>query len=339
MSAALINRGRRWFSASAVLFVVLCAGTIPPMLSDRPDAVARGVYFVLEAPLVFVALSLHYERAVKRQLGTTRMLFEAIGVAVVFGMLSASLFLALVGPIPGRHGHVWATLLFGALSGIVECAIWALGFVFPFAAADERLRAAEAERLRTAAELAQLRAQIEPHFLLNTLHAIAGLVTRQPKEARRLLGCLGDLLRDSLHDTDEMQTLDAEMTWLHRYAEILESRHSGALRFTWDIAPEARDVKVPRLLLQPLVENAVKHGALMRPGEGGEVCVRVSVDDDRQLICAIEDNGPGMPTKEARSGAFGIRSVRRRLELKYPDASLELESTAEGTRALVRLPS
>jgi LytS/YehU family sensor histidine kinase len=186
-----------------------------------------------------------------------------------------------------------------------------------------------------------LRSQLEPHFLLNTLNAIAGLVTQRPKEARRLLGCVGDLLRDSLHDPDEMQPLDRELTWLHRYTEILEARHAGALLFRWEIEDDARMSLVPRLLLQPLVENAVNHGALQR-SSGGVVTIRVRLEETEavgvQVVCEIEDNGPGMPDKGPRSGAFGLRSVNRRLALKYEGASLRFESNSSGTRSIVRLP-
>jgi signal transduction histidine kinase len=243
----------------------------------------------------------------------------------------------------------------GVVFGIFMCAVWALAFVYPFAAEDARMRSLEAEKLkleaeklkleaeklRSIAELARLRTQLEPHFILNTLNAIAGLVTQEPREARRLIACLGDLLRDALRDSDEVQTLGAEIAWLQRYAEILESRHAGSLSFRWEVADDAVEVLLPRLLLQPLVENAVKHGALRRRG-GGQVAVHASVtregDGPARLVCTIEDNGPGMPASPPRPGAFGLRSVRRRIELKYADGGLRLDSSPEGTRAIVELP-
>ena len=233
--------------------------------------------------------------------------------------------------------------------GLANFALWSLAFVLPFAVEDAQIRLLEgdklrleAEKLRTAAELARLRAHLEPHFLLNTLNAIAGLVADDPREARRLLVCLGDLLRDALKEEDEMQTLDEQVKWLRRYAEILEARHPGHLLFKWQIAEESRSVLLPRLLLQPLVENAVKHGALRRGGEG-QVTVRAELVGDgatsSKLVCVVEDNGPGIPDTETRSGAFGLHAVRRRLELKFPDqASLRLESSAAGTQSIVELP-
>ena len=118
------------------------------------------------------------------------------------------------------------------------------------------------------------------------------------RKARRLLACLGDLLRDVLSEAEEMQTLDEEIAWLRRYAEILESRHDGHLAFQWEIEEGARSVLIPRLLLQPLVENAVKHGAL-QCSRDGKVVVRACIvakdgEHPARLQCVVEDNGPGM---------------------------------------------
>jgi LytS/YehU family sensor histidine kinase len=90
--------------------------------------------------------------------------------------------------------------------------------------------------------------------------------------------------------------------------------------------------------LQPLVENAVKHGALGRK-DGGRIEVRAELVDAKKLVCTVEDNGRGMPEGKVRAGAFGLRSVRRRLELQYADrASLRLETSPSGTRSIVEIP-
>src|SRR5260370_5346454 len=135
-----------------------------------------------------------------------------------------------------------------------------------------------------------------------------------------------------------MQTLDELIDWLRRYAQILETRHAGQLAFHWEVSGGTRRALLPRLLLQPLVENAVKHGALMRAG-GGEITVRTELAKGEKLVCTIEDNGPGIPNGATRPGAFGLVSVRRRLALRYADAaSLRLESSPAGTRTVVELP-
>jgi LytS/YehU family sensor histidine kinase len=225
----------------------------------------------------------------------------------------------------------------GFTMGLTYFALWALAFVLPVVVEHARVRALEADKLRTQSELAQLRAHLEPHFLLNTLNAIAGLVTEDPRQARQLLGNLGDLLRDSVAPGGEMQTLDEQIDWLRRYAQILETRHAGHLAFHWEIGDGTPRALLPRLLLQPLIENAVKHGALMRAG-GGEITVRTELAGPK-LVCTIEDNGPGVPNGATRPGAFGLVSVRRRLALRYSDAAaLRLESSPTGTRSVVELP-
>lgn len=355
------TRRRRWVATGAIVLVVLLVSTVPELLLGRRGTSPRLFYLTTEAPLVIISLSLHYEWASRRRVSTGRSLATSVALAIALGMAAAAAcFLVLRGlhielDTIDRHFSLGRALFFGAFSGLLQCAVWSLGFVYPFAAEDARLRTLEAdkhrleaeklkleaEKLRGAAELANLRSQLEPHFLLNTLNAIAGLVTKHPKEARRLLGSLGDLLRDSLRDPEETQTLGDEVRWLHRYAAILESRHSDVLRFHWELADDARAVLVPRLLLQPLVENAVNHGALKRAG-GGEVAIRIAVegrlDEDHTIVCVVEDNGPGLPDGEPRTGAFGLHSVRRRLALKCAGATLRLESTTNGTCATVRLP-
>jgi signal transduction histidine kinase len=202
----------------------------------------------------------------------------------------------------------------------------------------------ESEKLRAAAALAQLHAHVEPHFFLNTLNAIAGLITADPRAARELLGDLGELLRESLRSEGEMQTLQEQIDWLRRYAHILEVRHSGRVVFRWQIEDIVRQVLVPRLLLQPLVENAVKHGVLRRERDGEIIVTGKLVQEEGEpaskLVFTVEDNGPGLPAGAPRADARGISSLQRYLGLKYGDnASLRLKSSPAGTKAIVELPA
>lgn len=343
---------RRLATGLTIVVVANLLQTIPNALryqSVLPVA-CRSAWSLVSILAITIALSLLYDYNQRHRATTARTFVSALLVASAistafvstFNMVFMRLYPFLRGEGPPRTTAF--TLAFGLVVGVLHAGIWALAFVFPYVTEDARMRAMEADKLRieaeqlkSAAELARLRSQLEPHFLLNTLNAIAGLVTENPREARRLIACLGDLLRDSLHDGDEMQPLEDEVAWLRRYAQILESRHAGTLSFNWEIEPNVKRTLVPRLLLQPLVENAVKHGALRRRG-GGVVTVRAAMTDARRVICTIEDNGPGLPNAEPRQGAFGLRSVRRRLQLKFPDAELRMESGASGTRSIVDLP-
>ncbi|HEY2517564.1 MAG TPA: histidine kinase [Polyangiaceae bacterium] len=320
---------------------------------ERGRLLSHLVYLCFGLPALMTVFSVGFAHATKKRWGAVPTILGGVAVAGALGSLIAIGVWGLALEFPMIRPHAEGTwklaraIQFGFMYGLVNYGLWALAFVFPFALEDARIRSLEseklhleAERLRTAAELARLRAHLEPHFLLNTLNAIAGLVTDDPREARRLLVCLGDLLRDALKDEDETQTLDDQVRWLRRYAEILEARHAGHLAFQWQIAEEARFAILPRLLLQPLVENAVKHGALRRAGDG-KVTIRAELIDGEtpRLVCVVEDNGLGLPDSETRSGAFGLHAVRRRLELRFAaDASLRLESSDKGTRSIVELP-
>ena len=317
--------------------------------------VMPSVLWIVETPLQVLVLSLTYDATLARRLSPTVALLVSVVVAVAMGTLLALSFVFVFQDVVGLDdahdppGHLSHSLVaaLGAVSGVLFAGVWGLAIVSPYTTARDQLRLLdaqqlrfEADRLRVSAELARLRSQLEPHFVLNTLNAIAGLVSQRPSEARRLLGCLGDLLRDALDDEHELQTLDCEVTWLRRYADILQARHGDALRFDWDIPPAASGVLLPRLLLQPLVENAVQHGALCRTS-GGRVAVSASVetsDGGARLVCSVRDNGPGLPPGEPRHGALGIDSVRRRLELQCPGAALRFESTGDGTLAIVEVP-
>jgi signal transduction histidine kinase len=330
----------------------ICVMTIVPLLQivteylgtgDRGRALSKLAIFIIGLPILIWGLSAGLRWAAGERLGPLVLLVGGILYAgslyalLLYAAHLASLSIPILRPVTG----VWASsvaLRVGFTLGLTTFGLWALAFVFPFALEDARFRALEAQQLRTAAELARLRSHLEPHFLLNTLNAIAGLVTEDPRAARRLLASLGDLLRDSLRDEDEMQTLGEQIDWLRHYARILEERHAGHLAFRWEVAAETRAALLPRLLLQPLVENAVKHGALAREN-GGSVEVRAEVVDAKKLVCTVEDNGLGMPDGKTRPGAFGLHSVRRRLALQYAErASFRLESSPSGTRSIVEIP-
>jgi len=303
---------------------------------------SKSVALLVGLPLLVVGANGVFRWAVRNRFGLVASLsVAAVASGAFFALLlraTRAVTLAIV-PLPPNYepfgeGDV---LRVGFTMGLTYFALWALVFILPVVVEDARVRALEADKLRTQAELAQLRSHLEPHFLLNTLNAIAGLVTEDPRQARKLLGNLGDLLRDSVAPGEEMQALDEQIEWLRRYAQILETRHAGNLMFRWEIGDGTSRALLPRLLLQPLVENAVKHGALMRAG-GGQITVRTERSGPK-LVCTIEDNGPGVPNKATRPGAFGLVSVRRRLALRYSDAAtLRLESSAGGTRSVVELP-
>ena len=318
---------------------------------------ARLIYMGCELPLLMVALTAAFRRSIRGATSAARGLAIGAGIATAFGIIFGLTYGAIALRIPelrltspngvlgaavGKALGVSASIvlrtsLFGVLNAQMYFGLWSLAFAYPFAVESARIRKLEEARLRSEAELARLRGHLEPHFLLNTLNAIAGLVTEEPREARRLLVCLGDLLREAVQETSELQPLDKQIAWLRRYGDILEARHRGALQFAWEIESGCEGAMLPRFLLQPLVENAVKHGALRRGDREGRVVVRAHCKGDGTLVCVVEDNGPGMPDADVRAGAFGLHAVRRRLALEAPAASLRHESSPQGTRSIVEI--
>jgi signal transduction histidine kinase len=257
--------------------------------------------------------------------------------SVWLGCALVSLAFGLLIFVP--HADEWhdtwtATALGGVLVGSFVTGLWLLVFQAPLFVVRARLHALEVENLRREAELSRLRVHLHPHFLLNTLNAIAGLTTEDPVEACRLIDALGDLVRDALSEADELQPFKTEVAWLRRYTEILESRHRARLSFRWEVAQESLAVLTPRLLLQPLVENAVKHGALCQRN-GGSVLIKSELSSHGEVRFIVQDDGPGF-APDGREG-LGISLVRRRLELLCRGSSLRYEPVEVGTRVVVEL--
>lgn len=202
---------------------------------------------------------------------------------------------------------------------------------------------AETAKLQTQlaeAKLSALNAQLNPHFLFNTLHAISSLVERDPRGVRRMIARLSELLRYTLDGGNENEVvLVKEIDFLQRYLEIMQIRFQGQLEIDVQIADDVRDALVPSLILQPLVENAVKHGVDKISG-AGKIRIAARRDGDR-LVMTVSDNGPG-PAKIARldDAGVGLANIRQRLGQLYgSEASLTLaESPSGGTVAQITMP-
>ena len=205
---------------------------------------------------------------------------------------------------------------------------------------ESRARARRESRLQAdlaQAELHLLRAQLEPHFLFNTLNAIATLVHADPKAAERMILLLSDLLRRALREREEQVPLGEELAFLDRYLEIEQVRFRERLVVERHIQPDSLGAMVPPLLLHPLVENAIRHGVARRV-EGGSLGIRARRERDR-LELRIWNDGPGpAATGDGPGGAgIGLATTRARLERLYgADHRFELQSGPEGG-ALVSL--
>jgi len=200
----------------------------------------------------------------------------------------------------------------------------------------ERARVNELERLAIDAKLRTLQAQIEPHFLFNTLANVASLIDTQPAQAQRMLERLIELLRASLTAARQPSaTLAQEVRLLGAYLEILRLRMGDRLAYTIDVPREFGDVSIPPLSLQPLVENAIRHG-LEPKLEGGHVRVLARAVESGLEVC-VEDDGLGFAPR-ANAG-FGLSNLRDRLAAIYGGrAKMSIEDRAPGTRIRISLP-
>ena len=201
-------------------------------------------------------------------------------------------------------------------------------------------QAARLEAQLADARLAALRTQLDPHFLFNTLNAVSSLVERDPRGVRRMIARLSELLRYSLErSADQEVPLAEEMRFLEQYLEIMRVRFQGRLDVDMRVAPETLDALVPSLVLQPLVENAFKHGISRLQGHG-RIEIESRLDGDR-LVLEVRDNGPGLAGGGVRDAeGVGLRNTRARLEQLYAaEQRLTLRPGAGGgTIAEVMLP-
>lgn len=200
------------------------------------------------------------------------------------------------------------------------------------------LAAAQAEQRRAEAELKALQAQIEPHFLFNTLSNVAGLIDSDPATAKRMLTSFTGYLRGSLERTRvDGGTVGEELEMVRRYLEIMAIRMGDRLRWVIDLPSELAAAALPPLTLQPFVENALQHGLGPRP-EGGEIRIVVR-QDGKDLVIDVIDTGVGLDP--AAAPGVGIANVRARLAAIHgPRADVVLAPVMpHGVRATVRVPA
>lgn len=198
---------------------------------------------------------------------------------------------------------------------------------------DRHLRAAQLESKLAEARLENLRLQLQPHFLFNALNTISSAVYEDPRKADAMIARLSDLLRASLNDVEShVVSLDREMDTLDLYLEIMRQRFEDKLSIEVNIAPEVRKALVPHLLLQPLVENCIRHGT--NP-VSRSVDVRLTAErDGSNTRLRIRDHGPGLRDGSLRRGT-GISNTAARLEQLYGlRHSLEFSDCEDGGLAV-----
>jgi two-component system LytT family sensor kinase len=229
--------------------------------------------------------------------------------------------------------------LFGRTINILLATVSGYAYCYLEQAAAEQQRRVKLQGKLTEYELRMLRQQLQPHFLFNTLQSISTLMMSDVEGAQKMLRQLGDLLRHALENNGLAEvTLEEELEVLQLYLAIEQIRLGERLRLELNIAPDVHDALVPQMVLQPLVENAIRHG-IARREHGGALAIRAWREGGDVRLSVENESAPGAPPRFA-PGGFGISNTRARLERLYgAEASLEIGAVdAERVRAVLRLP-
>jgi signal transduction histidine kinase len=300
--------------------------------------------WALLTPLVF-ALASHYQLERAHMLPRICLFFcvgmlIAVAVDVITGFLRFDVFhvvrgrFADAGPV-WRLQHLWFMNEFLYYIAILAGGIARDYFLRYHARREQTIllqaQAAQLQLQLADARLAALRTQLNPHFLFNTLHAVSALVERDPRGVRRMIARLSELLRTTLDGADEQEVpLGQELTFTHRYLEIMQIRFQGRLTIQSQVEPGVLDALVPNLILQPLVENAIKHG-VSKIDDEGRIDITARRDGDRLVLC-VRDNGPHISESGLRAGeGVGLRNTRERLQELYgADHSFSLRAADDG---------
>jgi two-component system, LytTR family, sensor kinase len=192
------------------------------------------------------------------------------------------------------------------------------------------IKASQLEAQLAQAQLQALRMQLHPHFLFNTLHSISALMREDLESADQMIARLGDFLRMTLQNSGEqVTTLERELGFLRCYLEIEQLRFQDRLRTRFEVDPAAMEAGVPNLFLQPIVENAIRHGVAPQKSPG-TIAIRAHRHDGRLLV-QVEDNGPGLQSDGHRRNGVGMANTRARLQRLYgDDYKYEMKNIAEG---------
>ncbi len=334
-----------WLPIAAGLPITLCMGVMA--LPELGHAYA-GAYraFFAAAYLFWTVPVSALQRALWRRRVPAYVTAPALLAATyVPSVINTAIALAAAVHLGLAPSLSWPRVFAGLdgcwLALIAFCAIHAL-VLHQAELQQSRLREAEAAGFAREAQLRALQYQLQPHFLFNTLNSISSLVADgRGADATRMLARLGDLLRDSLDRSDAREvTLAEELATTEHYLDIEKARLGRRLRVETRIGPGVLQAQLPPLLLQPLVENAIRHG-IARRVDGGVLSLHIEARDERLRI-ELRNDGVPLAGQESngRSGAIGLPNVRQRLAALYPDAhTFQLSLADDGScHVAIQLP-
>ena len=273
-------------------------------------------------------------RRLPRLAGVLMTVLTLAIAALLYAFLDAFAFSFLTKTTPGVALGPFLVALYICFTVIAGWSALYFGINFYLIVEDQIDQMQDLESQASSAQLAMLRYQLNPHFLFNTLNSISTLVLlKQTERANAMLSRLSSFLRYTLaNEPTAHVTVAQEIETLKLYLEIEKMRFEDRLRPEFDIDPAAERARLPSLLLQPLVENAIKY-AVTPQEEGAEICVRVRLAGERVQI-GVSDTGPGLqdrPVRPSLSTGVGLANIRERLVQAYgPDQRFETRSTPAG---------
>lgn len=316
--SSLLTALAQWWSWGLITPLILVTDRRLPFTGKQ---LGRRVMAHVLACLIFTAAYLFVFTAVRAALGVAP--WSHLQLSKLFGMDTLG-------------WYIWSLLIYWMIVGALNAYRYYERYV------STELRLERMERSFSEARLNALRMQLDPHFLFNALNTISSHVERDPKLTRTMIEHLGDLLRMSLETKDRQEVpLSEEMAFLDHYLAIQKIRFGSKLKIEIDVAPEVKHASVPSLMIQPLVENAIRHG-ISRRSSGGTVRVSARQVDSR-LEIRVQDDGVGLPsgwTLEASTGV-GLAVTRERIAGLYPngDSGFAVRARDEGgTEVQISLP-
>ncbi len=324
-----------------LLYAATVAASMLPLRNMREDVAYHAGFLVSGFLLSFVMYAVCHALW-RARVSLIRALFTCTVVAYALGLMvaAASLWAELRFSTEASHFH-WTYLFAMATGSCFVLEAW--GFLY-FGIKhyqgweEEKLRLQALEVMAKDAQMRALRYQLQPHFLFNTLNAISTLVLdNQPRIATQMIARLADLLRRTLESPDTHQvSLKEEVAVTKEYLALEKVRFGPRLTVSFEIDPQTQEALVPRFLLQPLVENAIRHGIAKRP-DGGNLVVRSDTIGGRLRVRiendSAEDDAPVLRRNTAAPHrGVGLTNTRARLQQMYGyEATLETHATASGT--------
>jgi two-component system sensor histidine kinase AlgZ len=267
----------------------------------------------------------------------TLIALPAIGLAAG-ALLAAAVALMVVRALLGTPVPFVIVLstLFGAMLWLSMVTVMRAARTLYVHAQTEATNASAARMAAGEAELAALQARMNPHFLFNALNTIAALVRTEPRKAERVTENLSDVLRMTLERSGtRMGTVADELGYVRAWLAVEQERWHDRLRIEWAIDPASERASLPPLVIQPLVENALRHGLSSRI-DGIRVCISIRREQD-DLLIVVSDDGPGFPAMH-REGT-GLGNLRQRLRALYGgDGSVTVRNPDRGAEVAVRMP-